>query len=84
MDARHIELSDCWLLEQQPAPYYRVAAARARRLQADATTPRVKQYLDRMIAHCEALAGEGKFDVPPTSGSRHVGRTGMSRNLWHV
>jgi len=56
MNTGHCEqLSDCWSSEQQPATYYRAAAARARRLQADATTPRVKQYLDKMIAHCERL-----------------------------
>ena len=50
MNAGHFEqISDCWSSEQQPARYYRTAAARARRLQADATTPRVKQYLDKMI-----------------------------------
>ena len=52
------QLSDCWSSEEQPAIYYRTTAARARRLQADATTPRVKQYLDNMIAHCERLAGK--------------------------
>ena len=51
------EISDCWSSEEQPAAYYRTAAAQARRLQADATTPRVKQYLDKMIVHCERLAG---------------------------
>ena len=50
MNAGHFEqISDCWSSEQQPARYYRTAAARARRLQADATTPRVKQYLDKMM-----------------------------------
>ena len=59
MNAGHFEgLSDCWLSEEQPALYYRTAAALARRLQADATTPRVKQYLDKMIVHCERLAGK--------------------------
>jgi hypothetical protein len=59
MNAGHFEqLSDCWSSEQQPATYYRTAAARARRLQADATTPRVKQYLDKIIAHCERSAGK--------------------------
>ena len=58
MNAGHFdEISDCWSSEEQPALYYRTAAARARRLQADATTPRVKQYLDKMIVHCERLAG---------------------------
>ena len=50
------QLSDCWSSEKQPATYYSATAARARRLQANATTPRVKQYLDTMIAHCERLA----------------------------
>ena len=58
MNAGHFEqLSDCWSSEAQPATYYRTAAAQARRLQANATTPRVKKYLDEMIAHCERLAG---------------------------
>jgi hypothetical protein len=57
MNVGHFEhISDCWSPEEQPATYYRTAAAQARRLQADATTPRVKQYLDKMIAHCEGLA----------------------------
>jgi len=57
MNTGHFEqISDCWSPEVQPPLYYRTTAARARRLQADATTPRVKQYLDKMIAHCERLA----------------------------
>ena len=50
------EISDGWSSGEQPAAYYRTTAARARRLQADVTTPRVKQYLDKMIVHCEQLA----------------------------
>src|SRR6516164_533 len=84
MNARHVELSDCWSSEQQPAPYYRIAAARARSLQADATTPRVKQYLDNMIAHCEALAGKVEPRVSPAAGSRNVGRTRMVGNSWRL
>ena len=77
MHAGHFEqISDCWSSEQQPPTYYRTAAARARRLQADATTPSVKQYLDKMIAHCEQLAGEGE----PGSNRRYAGRTRMARN----
>jgi hypothetical protein len=48
---------------------------RARRLQADATTPRVKQYLDKMIAHCERLAGKVEPRVSP-SRSATIGRSG--------
>ena len=66
MNAGHFEqISDCWSPEEQPATYYRTTAARARRLQADATTPRVKQYLDKMIAHCERLAGKVEPGVSP-------------------
>jgi hypothetical protein len=66
MDAGYFEqLSDCWSSEQQPATYYRTAAARARRLQADATTPTVKRYLDEMIAHCERLAGKVEPGLSP-------------------
>jgi hypothetical protein len=74
MNAGHFEqLSDCWSSEQQPATYYRAAAARARRLQADATTPRLKQYLDKMIAHCEQSAGKVEPGVPPAR-SATIGR----------
>src|SRR6202011_2765618 len=47
--------SEWWSLEQQPVAYYRAAAARARRLQAEATTPRLKQYLGEVIARCERV-----------------------------
>ena len=68
MNVGHFEqLSDCWSSEAQPATYYRTAAAQARRLQANATTPRVKQYFDEMIAHCERLAGKAE---PAVSASR--------------
>src|SRR5712692_8654366 len=75
MNAGHFEeISDCWSSEERPATYYRTAAARARRLQADATTPRVKQYLDKMIAHCERSAGQVELRVSP-SRSATIGRS---------
>ena len=73
MNVGHFEqISDCWSLEGQPATYYRTAAARARTLQADATTPGVRQYLDNMIAHCELLAGnvEPASHPAPTDDTR--------------
>jgi hypothetical protein len=74
MNAGNFEqISACWLSEQQPPKYYRAAVARARSLQADATTPRVRQYLDNMIARCEQLASEGE----PGSNRRYAGRTRM-------
>jgi len=60
------QISDCWSSEVLPAAYYRATAARARRLQANATTPRVRQYLDTMIAHCEQLAGKVERRVTPS------------------
>jgi hypothetical protein len=76
MNVGHFEqISDCWSLEGQPATYYCTAAARARLLQADATTPGVRQYLDRMIARCELLAGNVEPGVLPRSDRRYAGRT---------
>ena len=78
MNAGHFEqISDCWSPEEQPATYYRTTAARARKLQADATTPRVKQYFDKMIAHCEQLAGKAE---PAVSASR-LGTIGRSKSF---
>jgi len=77
MNAGHSEqLSDCWSSEAQPATYYRAAATQARRLQANATTPRVKQYLDEMIAHCERLAGKVERDISPGAVRSVVGIKG--------
>ena len=76
MQASHFEqISDRWSSVQQPPTYYRTAAARARRLPADATTTRVKQYLDKVIAHCEQLAGEGE----PGPKRRYAVRTRIAR-----
>jgi len=75
MKAGDFELSDCWSSEEQSAAYYRIAAARARRLQAEATTPSVKQYLDKMIAHCERSAGKSSPGSRPVStGGTWTGR----------
>ena len=59
MDAGYVnEISDRGSSEELSVAYYRTAAARARRLQADATTPRLKKYLRELIARRERLAGE--------------------------
>jgi hypothetical protein len=44
--------------EQQPAGYYRAASARARRLQDEATTPKIKEYLRELIERYDRLAEE--------------------------
>src|SRR6266446_4067833 len=49
-------------------------------LQGDATTPRVKQYLDKMIAHCEGLAGRVEPGKSSAADRRYAGRSRMSRN----
>ena len=52
------KISDPGSSEEVSVEYYRTAAARARRLQAEATTPRLKQYLGEVIARYERLEGE--------------------------
>ena len=52
------EDSEWWLLKEQPAAYYRAAAARARSLEAGATTARAKQHLRHLMHKCERLAEE--------------------------
>jgi hypothetical protein len=74
MNAGYFEQISDWSLEDQPATYYRTAAARARSLQADATTPGVRQYLDKMIAHCERLASTVEPSVS-RSRSATIGRS---------
>ena len=59
MDADYVnKISDPGSSEEVSVEYYRTAAARARRLRAEATTPRLKQYLGEVIARCERLAEE--------------------------
>ena len=59
MDAGYVsEISDPGSSKEASVAYYRTAAARARRLRAEATTPRLKQYLGEVIARCERLEGE--------------------------
>ena len=59
MDAVDLNaISDRGALEGLPAAHYHAAAARARRLQGEATTPRLKEYLRKLIDQCERLAGE--------------------------
>jgi hypothetical protein len=45
-------------ISDQPAAHYEAEAARARRLQAVTTTPRLKEYLRELIAENERLAEE--------------------------
>ena len=55
----HSEENPEWSLsERHSSGHYRAVAARARRLQTEVTTPRLKQYLADMITRSEQLAGE--------------------------
>ena len=59
MDTGYVnKISDPGSSEEVSVEYYRTAAARARWLRAEATTPRLKQYLGEVIARCERLEGE--------------------------
>jgi hypothetical protein len=81
MNTGHFEeILDSWSSGEQPTAYYRTTAARARRLQADVTTPRMKQYLDKMIVHCEQLAGKVEPGVSPGPDRRYAGRTRLARS----
>jgi hypothetical protein len=50
-------------VKDQPTEYFRVAA-RFRTLEAEATTPRVKQRLRALIDEYERLAGESEETDP--------------------
>ena len=52
------DTSEWWSMEQRSAAYHREAAARARRLRAEATTPRLKEQLEDAIAQHEQIAEE--------------------------
>ena len=80
MNAGHFaQFSDCWSSEEQPDSYYRTAAARARRLQADVTRPESNNIIDKMIAHCEQLAGKVEPGVSPGFDRRYAGGIRMAR-----
>ena len=65
MKAGYIDEISNWTgLEELSAAYYHAAAARARKLHAEATTPRLKQYLRQLITKLEGLAR----DVQTESG----------------
>jgi hypothetical protein len=64
MKAYYINESANWAeSETVSAAYYHAAAARARRLHAEATTPRLKRYLQDLIAKCEGLARKVETEV---------------------
>jgi hypothetical protein len=52
------DTSEWWSLEQGSAVYHRTAAAKARRLRAEATTRRLKEQLEDVIARHEQIAEE--------------------------
>ena len=64
-----------WEQKQEPAEYYRAAAARARALEQDATTPRVKQHLRDLISRYDQLAGQVERNAETEPG----GNAGRAR-----
>ena len=53
-------------MEQRSADYHRAAAARARRLRAEATTPWFKEHLENAIAQHEQIAARSRGRLSPT------------------
>ena len=66
MKAGYIDEISNWAgSEEVSAVHYHAAAARARKLHAEATTPRLKRYLRELITRFEGLAR----DVQTESGT---------------
>jgi hypothetical protein len=59
-------------MERKPAAYHRAEAARARKLLAEATTPRLKQHLEDAIAQHEQIAAEVESGSEPDTASPHT------------
>jgi hypothetical protein len=53
-----MEAGDLTEISDEAAVHYQAEVERARRLQAVTTTPRLKEYLRKLIAECERLAAE--------------------------
>ena len=74
-----------WCQSGQSLAHYRATATRARWLQMEATTPRLKQYLEQTIARSEELLAEAngatearterrqRREAGPTFGERILG-----------
>jgi hypothetical protein len=74
-------ISDWVGSEGVSAASYNAAAARARKLHADATTPRLKKYLQEFIAKCERLARKVQAELNdasqiPGGSNQKGGRSG--------
>ena len=65
--------------EQQPAGYYRAASARARRLQDEATTPKIKEYLRELIERYDRLAKGGDIQLADLAWFEGVRQSQPSR-----
>src|SRR5207253_4987148 len=62
-------------MEQRSAAYHRAAAARARRLRAEATTPWLKEHLENLIAQHEQIAVEIERASEPDRARRRTRRS---------
>ena len=58
MHALSFDVISDWSCKEKSAAHFRAAAERARKLLAEATTPRLKQYLSEVITQCEQFAEE--------------------------
>ena len=80
MKAGHMdESSNRTGVEELSAAHYHAAAARGRKLHAEATTPRLKQYLRELIAKFEGLARKVQAESAPGVDKLHQSpRTAMA------
>jgi len=62
-------------LEQRAAAYHRAAAARARKLRAEATTRWLKEHLEEAIARHEQIAEEIERVSEPDADASPVSET---------
>ena len=68
-------------MEQRSAAYHRAAAARARRLRAEATTPWLKGHLENAIDEHEQIAEESKaLPAPALTGTHWQPPLALPRN----
>jgi len=75
------------ILERKSATYHRAAAARARRLRAEATTRWLKEHLEDTIARPEQIAAQVERVSEPDAVSPHDASAELSSEtleLWPV
>jgi len=76
------ESSERTAVEELSAAHYHAAAARARKLHAEATTPRLKQHLRELVTKLEALAREVQTEAGRVNKIRSEPNHRYERNAY--